>query len=338
MIENNARIWHDRSEAIVEVFPQYSEVFSDKLLQHVWRASEVAVEKDKHNLLVELPEADRHGILTVLTLFTQYEVWAGVGFWLERYPKIVKGPEFIRLATAAAMNENCSHKPFYQKINQVLGLDNEEFYKSYVNDPVLVERANFVEGILNHPNDMISLGGFSFVEGAILYSAFGFLKGFQANGRNDIKATVSGIQYSLVEEGLHSVAAATTYRHLEKECLEDGVYEERYGKREDVQAELIKAAKEVLAHETAIIDKIFEKGDIHGTSKQALIGFVCSRLNECLNNLDINYKFDVVDTSIEGWFYNNTTSFVMHDFFNTLGSQYTVTWVDEDFDIDNCEE
>ena len=321
MIEKmKARIWHDRSDAIVEEFPQYSELFSDKLLQHVWRASEVGVEKDKHNLLIELPEADRHGILTV------------------RYPKIVKGPEFIRLATAAAMNENCSHKPFYQKINQVLGLDNEEFYKAYVNDPVLVDRAKFVEGILNHPNDMVALGGFSFVEGAILYSAFGFLKGFQANGRNDIKAIVSGVQYSLVEEGLHSVAAATTYRHLEKECIEDGVYEQRYGKQEDVRNTLIEAARQVLLHETAIINKIFEKGSIHGTSKEALIGFVSSRLNECLKNLGIDFTFEVNDTSIESWFYNNTTSFVMHDFFNTLGSQYTITWVEDDFDIDNCEE
>lgn len=335
--QKRPRIWHDRSDKVVEAFPEYSELFSDKQLQHVWRAEEIKVEKDKQNLLVEVSEAQRHGVHTTLSLFTQYEVYAGEDWWNGRFRSIVKGPEFTRLALVNAMTEIAVHKPFYQKINKVLGLDTDEFYVEYIKNPILVERINFIDSIIENSNDMVALGGFSFVEGAILYSAFGYLKSFQANGNNDIKTIVSGINYSLVDEGLHAIGAATVYRHLEKETLEDGVYEQKYGKQEEVQKQLYELAQKVYEHEIQIIGMVFEKGKQHITPEE-LIAFVGARLNECLRNLGLEPIFSEEGDTISGWFYKNITSFVMHDFFNSLGSQYTTSWNEEDFDLDGIEE
>jgi ribonucleoside-diphosphate reductase beta chain len=337
MNTEKARIYHDRSDKVVEVFPQYSELFSEKQLQHVWRASAIAVEKDKQSLLVEMSPAQSHSIITTLSLFTKYEVYAGEDWWNGRFREIVKGPEFTRLALVNAMVEIAVHKPFYQKINQVLGLDNDEFYSDYVKNPVLVDRIAFINSVIENDNDLVALGGFSFVEGAILYSAFALLKSYQANGQNHIKTIISGINYSLAEEGIHAVAAATVYRHLEKETLEDGVYEKFYGKQSEVQEQLYELAKVVYEHEAKIIDMIFEKGDLH-ISKAELLAFVAARLNSCLSNLGLNPIFDTTGDTISDWFYKNITSFVMHDFFNSGGSQYTATWNEEDFDVNNCED
>jgi len=337
METEKVRIYHDRSDKVVEVFPQYSELFSEKQLQHVWRASEIAVEKDKQSLLVDMSPAQRHSVITTLSLFTNYEVYAGEDWWNGRFRRIVKGPEFTRLGLVNAMVEIAVHKPFYQKINQVLGLDTDEFYSDYIKNNVLVDRIDFINNVIEHENDLVALGGFSFVEGAILYSAFALLKSYQANGQNYIKTIVSGINYSLAEEGLHAVAAATVYRHLEKESLEDGVYEQMYGKQSEVQKQLYDLAKVVYEHESKIIDMIFEKGELH-ISKQEMLAFVRARLNSCLTNLGLEPIFDTIGDTISEWFYKNITSFVMHDFFNSQGSQYTATWNEDDFDLDICED
>ena len=324
------RIYQDRSDKVVEAFPEYSENFSDVQLKHIWLPKEIKVEKDKHNILVEMTEGERHGVLTVLRLFTQYEVFAGEDWWAGRFKQILKGPEFTRMASVFSMTELAIHKPFYQQLNEILGLDTDEFYISYTSDHVLKERIDFIDEMINHPDDQVALGVFSMVEGGILYSSFGFLKSYQSKGKNDIKTVVSGINYSLADEGLHSIATATAFRHLVKEKLEDGLLSQ--SDLQSIRLEIEKAARVIYEHEKAIIQKIFEKGGITHISKEELLAFVGARLNECLINLGFEALFSEEGDTISEWFYKNITSFVMHDFFNSLGSQYTATWLEEDFD------
>ena len=203
------RVYQDRSANVVEHFKEYSEKFTNVQLQHLWFPDEIKVEKDKHQLMTEMSEADRHAIMTTLKLFTSYEIFAGKEYWSGRFQQIMRGPEFSRMGSVFAAFELAIHKPFYQKINEVFGLDTDEFYAGYINDPVLTSRMDFIESIIDDEDDLVSLGAFSMVEGAILYSAFGLLKSYQSNGRSEIKTIVSGVNFSLVDENLHSVAGAT---------------------------------------------------------------------------------------------------------------------------------
>ncbi len=335
------RVYEDRSQDVVEVFPEYSDLFSDKQLKHIWLPKEVKVEKDKQNILVELSPAARHGVLTVLRLFTNYEVFAGEDWWAGRFPKIMRGPEFARMGAVFSAVELAVHKPFYQQLNQVLGLDNEEFYTSYVENPVLKSRMEFIDKMINHVCPFVALGAFSMVEGGILYSSFAYLKAFQANGRNDVKTIISGINYSLADEGLHSIAAATCFRHLHKECHEDGVFMDYSNcwTEEEVKYELEEVARQIYLHEAEIIEMIFEQGsEGMPCTKVELLAFVRARLNACLINLGYSAIFDEDGDTISEWFYKSITSFVMHDFFNSLGSQYTSTWQENDFDPRNLVE
>lgn len=325
------RIWHDRSNCITEGFPQYTENFTDVQLEHMWTAREIRVEDDKHSIMTDMSEAERYGVMSTLSLFTNYEVFAGKEYWTNRFLQIVKGPEFEAMGVTFGSVELAVHKPFYQKINKVFNLDNEEFYSAFTKDPVLAERMECISNIVDHKNDLISLGGFSMVEGAILYSAFAFLRSFQANGKSKIKKTVAGNTLSAMDEGLHSMAGATVFRHLTKECLEDGIYEERYGKQEDVEAELYKLARLIREHEHLICERIFEKGEIDGVTVEDLKAFVDHRLNEVLVSLGLEPIFEVTNNNIADWFYKSITSFTMIDFFNATGAQYVRSWNEEDF-------
>jgi ribonucleotide reductase beta subunit family protein with ferritin-like domain len=176
------------------------------------------------------------------------------------------------------------------------------------------------------------------VEGAILYSSFAYLKHFQANGKSDAKNVVAGVNFSLVDENIHSLAGATGYRHLMNDCIEDGILEQRYGKREDIERALYAVAETIYEHEAYIADRIFDKGPIKGITATQLKNFVKSRLNECLHNLGLKSLFVVTYNPIREWFYDDINSYNVIDFFNATGSQYTRKWIEDDFDYLEADE
>lgn len=323
----------DRSDSLVEVFTEYSAI-ADKQLHGIWFADEIDVEKDKQCILTELSESERHAVLTVLRLFTLYEVRAGEDYWGGRFQRIAKGPEFKRLGIVFSMVEGAIHKPFYQKINKVLGLDTDEFYSNYVSNPILQERVAFLDNLLNDPNDLVSVGAFTFVEGAILFSAFGYLKHFNANGGSRLKTTVSGIDFSIGDENLHAETGALYFRHLSADAERYGVYESRYGSKEEVHNKLREVARKAYEHEAQIIDMMFEHGDQDNCTAADMRVFVQSRIDRCLENLGVGPIFNVNPefNPIARWFYDNIQGYKFVDFFHQVGKEYSRAWNPEDFD------
>src|SRR3546814_20157290 len=92
-------------------------------------------------------------------------------------------PEIQRMASVFGMFELNVHAPFYDKINKTLSLDNEEFYNGYVHNETLKKRMEFIDSLVNHHDDLVSLGCFSLIEGAVLYSSFAFIKHFKTRGK-----------------------------------------------------------------------------------------------------------------------------------------------------------
>jgi ribonucleoside-diphosphate reductase beta chain len=89
---------------------------------------EVNVEKDIQDVLVNFTPAERHGVITALKLFSLYETHAGDEWWGGRFKEMFDGAEWHRMAATFAMFELAVHGPFYNKINQLLHLDDENFY------------------------------------------------------------------------------------------------------------------------------------------------------------------------------------------------------------------
>ena len=113
------------------------------------------------------------------------------------------------------------------------------------------------------------------------------------------------------------------------EAKKDGKIDEDYEMH--LLQELEDTAKVILEHETVIIQKIFEKGNIKGISDKQLIHFVESRLDVCLKNLGYKSLFKPSYNPIAEWFYKDLESSTLHDFFSSTGSDYNRAWTEGKF-------
>lgn len=294
-----------------------------------WTADEINVEKDIQDIRVNMSEAEAHGVITTLRLFTLYELVAGRDYWLNRIMKRFPRPDVERMASTFGFFELNVHAPFYNKINEALMLNTDEFYMSYVDDPMLKERMDFVEDIVTQDDDLLSLGAFSMIEGAVLYSSFAFLKHFQAQGKNKLMNVVRGINFSVRDENLHCEGGAWLYKALRQEKITSGALTPV--DQLNLHKSLTEAARAIAEHEFRIVDMIFEKGEMDGVSAEQMKTFVKSRVNLCLERLDLQPIFEIHNNLIGGWFYKNINAPQFNDFFSGVGSSYNRDWDESRF-------
>lgn len=291
-----------------------------------WTANEINVDKDIMDMRVNMTTAEQHGVITTLKLFTLYELVAGNEYWGGRFKRMFPRHDIRQMASTFAYTELGIHAPFYNKINKALHLDNDEFYTDYVNNPVLKARMEAVESFVNHDDDLVSLGAFSMVEGAVLYSAFAFLKHFQTRGKNKLMNVVRGINFSVRDENLHCDGGAWAFKQLLAERKEANIVIDPF-----LTLELKRVAQELYNHEVQIVDMLFSEGDIEGVTAVSLKNFVASRLNLCLGNLDIEPQFVVESNPIAEWFYKDINMVKLNDFFTGIDSSYNRDWKEEGF-------
>ena len=311
-------------------YPQAIE-FATQQTDIFWTPTEIELEKDLHELRTGLTEAELHGVVTTLKLFTQYELQVGGDYWSGRARRLFKRPDIERMCNCFSFIELNVHAPFYARINEVLGLATDEFYNSYKEDPELKERIDWIHDVVSTPtksvNDiLISIGAFSIVEGAILYSNFAFLKHFQSNGKNKLTNLVAGINFSVRDENLHSLGGAWLFKTLLDEANLNS------DDTQDLKLCLESVCVEAFAHEQTIIAKVFEKGSITGITANQMEAFIQSRLDLCLKNLGFNPIFKPTYNPISKWFYKNISAAVLHDFFSRQGSSYNRDWKETAFE------
>lgn len=296
--------------------------FAEKQLEVFWLPTEIKVEKDVQDVLVNFTEAERHGVISVLKLFSLYETHAGDEYWGRRYKEMFDGAEFHRMASVFSMFELAVHGPFYNKINQLLSLDTTDFYTDYQNSPTLAARVEHLGQLIDHPDDLVSLAAFSMVEGVILYSQFAFLLHFQSEGKNKLSNIARGINFSVRDENLHSMAGAWSFK------LKLQTYQ---GDKDALKQQVFEAARTLYEHEKEIVATIFEKGKIPGITEAQLVHFVESRINLCLANLGYEKMFNVTYDPISAWFYKGINDYQFNDFFSGVGREYNRDWDESGF-------
>ncbi|MDX1702584.1 MAG: ribonucleotide-diphosphate reductase subunit beta [Melioribacteraceae bacterium] len=328
MIEGLPQI-RTKTISFVERYPEFKEL-TDQQLKVLWFADEIKLEKDVQDVLVNMTEAERHGVITVLRLFTLYELWSGSEFWcnamMKRYPR----PEIQAMCAVFGSFELGVHQKFYARLNELLNLNTDDFYLSYVDDPVLKDRMDFVDKLVigeskSELDQLVSTGAFSFIEGGVLYSSFAYLKHFQSQGKNKILNMVRGINFSAVDENFHCIGGSALFQK-HKEELQLNEEEEKY-----VRDKIYGIAEKVYEHESRIVDMIFEKGSVDGITDVQLKHFVESRVNLCLKNLGYKNLFKVKYNPIADWFYNGLNSYQFIDFFTGQGREYQRDWNKQGF-------
>ena len=311
--------------------PQYEVLENAADLQagdFYWTHSEVDVRKDLNDVLVNFSEARRKALIFVLQLFTRYEVVVGQDYWTGRFRRMFPRIEFQNWGIVAGFTESQVHTKFYRKLNQLMNLESDEFYESYVNDPILAGRMQHIAALVTDKEDLVSLGAFSMLEGAILFSAFAFFKSHRQPGINMIPNAVAGINFSAREEELHSDVGAYCYRVLRDERRL------RPSRLREIEAKLKRVASLLFEHECAIIDRIASFGEIRGWDSQEHKNFVKSRLATVLEHLEIDNSDWVVakeDNPVAEWFYDSIKAYSYQDFFYVQGREYVRTWPLEGF-------
>lgn len=306
-------------EAYVFDYPWANEYEAEQR-RILWNPEEFEVSKDVQDLMVNMTEAESHGLRTVLSLFTKYELIVGEEYWTGIFRKMFNRPDFVRMGSCFGYVELNVHAPFYNKVDEALMLNTEEHYLAYKDDPDLSARVDFIDKIVGSKHPLLSVGGFCMTEGCMLYSNFAFIKHFNSGGKNLIRNVVSGINMSVNDENLHSEAGAMTYRVAKDEMLRSGDIT-REGVQE-VEQQLIEAAETIYEHECRIIEMIFEKGTIKGITAHQMQNFVKSRLDLCLSNLGIGPIYNVEYNPIADWFYDNINKYQFNDMFNNQGREY----------------
>jgi ribonucleoside-diphosphate reductase beta chain len=313
------------TDSYVVVYPQFIEFADTQLEKCFWTSNEIAIDKDKQDLLINMTDAERHAVTTALKLFVKYEIFVGTEYWLNRVLNKFPRPEIQRMASVFGMVELAVHAPFYNKLNEVLGLNTEEFYTGYVNDPVLADRMNFLDTVVNCSDDLLSLAVFSIVEGAILFSSFAMFKNFQSNGNNLISNTVQGINQSVIDEGLHSQAGAALFQQVVREM---NMSEQEL---KNLHARILGAAGVVLSHEHRITEMLFEKGPLRGITESQMKAFASHRVSICLDLLGVKTFAVATDNTVANWFYDGVQKFQSHDFFAKMGREYQRGWNEKAF-------
>lgn len=315
---------YDKVEGWIIEYPEFDEL-TDKQVHAFWPWDEPQVEDDVQDLRVRMTKPEYLGTVDVLGLFTHYEIRAGEDYWANRIMRRFKRPEIQRMASMFSAVELNSHAPFYDQINKVLYLDNEEFYSSWKNDEVLRDRMNFIEHVVTHEDDLYSIGAFTFIEGAVLYASFAFLKHFQAQecGKDLIKNICRGINQSVGDENMHAVGGSMLFRRILMENPELNT--------EQLKETIYRVAQKTYEHEELIINRIFSHGEIKGISSEDLKVFVRHRIDLCLENLGFEPLYNEEKGFIESWFYKNINSVQLHDFFSGHGSEYHIKWSESKF-------
>lgn len=324
MYDDSPRICQP-TDSYARYYPEIVELANRQLEKQFWTSSEMVVELDKMQLLYELSEEQFHAVKTVLHLFLRYELMVG-RFWEDTVAKTFPRPEVQLASSVIAMTERAIHAEFYNQLNIILGMDKDEDYTAYVDDPELNERVEWMDDLLAQEDKILSTVIFSMTETALLFSSFAILKSFQSNGNNLIPVIVRGTNQSAIDEDLHGMLSAEIINNYYKELGSP--------LKEDIErvSKINEAVDYAYAHECRIIDMAFLGDTLNNVSRKEMKEFVKYRLNVYLERIHLPPKFEVGECSIIDWFEKNTYSYKMVDFFTKgVGSEYESSWNTDGF-------
>lgn len=309
------------TESYARHYPMIVELANKQLEEQLWFSSEMIVELDRMQLLYELSEDQLHAVKTVLQLFLRYELIVGEEFWNGLMVRTFPRPEVKLAASILGMTELAIHAEFYNQINVQLGLDKDEDYVAYANDPELKGRVDWLQDVLSGEDSILSCIIFGLTETALLFSSFAILKSFQSNGYNLIPVIARGANQSAIDEDLHGVVAA--------EIINTYYEEKGFPLKEDTKrvVKIYDAIDHAFNHECRIINMAIPSGKLNGQTADDYIDYVKLRMNLFCVRLGLDPAFPNVESKIAAWFEQNTYAYKVVDFFSPgVGQEYESSW------------
>jgi ribonucleoside-diphosphate reductase beta chain len=300
---------------------EYPEVvrFKEAIQHSYWLVTEYNFHSDIQDFLVNLTPIEQNAIKNTLLAISQIEVsvkrfWGKLG---DKFPKA----EFDQVGATFAESE-VRHADAYSHLLQVLGL-NDDFTK-LLEEPVIQGRVDYLSKYLKRSADtsdegyMLTLTLFSlFIENVSLFSQFAIIKSFSRQ-RNLLKNVDNVVDATMREETIHALFGAQVIKFIQEEKPE--WFDDGFWRTVD------RAAKKAYDAEAAIIDWIFQDGEIDFMSKDALKEFIKFRLNESIAMIGGGQVFEIDRDKLQPlqWFNDELMADVSTDFFHKRPTNYSL--------------
>lgn len=299
---------------------EYDEItkpFIEAIWGSHWTHKEYTFKSDIQNFKTELSPEEQEVVKRALLLISQVEVsvksyWSNIG-------KILPKPEISDVGSTFGGNE-VIHSRSYSEILNKLGLNGE--FQHLLTSGVVDGRVNYLSKYVNkiykndHKNIIYSLILFTlFTENVSLFSQFFIILGFN-KFQNILKDTANVVQYTSKEEDIHAKFGMALIKQIKKEHPE--LFDQELIDR------IIDESKEAVIAETNLIEWMLDGYQNEFLSKEILITYVKRRINEALNEIGIDFKFEIDEFLAEKTLWMDEEVYVsaMTDFFQKKPIDY----------------
>lgn len=291
-----------------------------KAIRHTfWTEEHWNFQGDIHDFHIRLTPRERNAVRRAILAISQVEVsvkmfWADLG---KRFPK----PEIIQVGLTFAESE-VRHADAYSHLLQVLGLNDE--FQTVLQVPAIRQRVAYLTeamaglGSVQDKDYAMTLALFSmFVENVSLFSQFAIIKSFN-EFKKVLKDIDNVVQATQQEETIHALFGAALINHIKRERPE------WFGP--EFWSAIRAAAERAVDAEVAILDWIFEDGEMPFLPKATLVAFIQHRMNESLALIGGEPAFapDAEALAKVEWFTNELNGEVSTDFFNKRPTTYSL--------------
>lgn len=298
---------------------EYPELASyvDAVRHSYWIHTEFSFTSDINDFKTNVTNSEREAIKKAMLAIAQIEV-AVKTFWGNLYHKMPK-PEIGAVGFTFADSE-VRHMDAYSHLLEILGLNNE--FKSLLNEPVIKQRVEYLEKViaLSQTNEnrqyteavlLFSL----FIEHVSLFSQFLIMMSFNKY-KNLFKGISNAVEATSKEEQIHGMFGTDLINIIKDE------HPEWF---DDSHRELVRTmCIEAYQAESAIVDWIFEAGELDFLSKAEVKEFIKSRLNKALMGIKMDPVFTLDAALVEktDWFDDEVIATKHVDFFDKRSINY----------------
>ena len=290
-------------------YPELLE-YVDGIRHSYWLHTEFNFTSDIHDYLVNTTEIEKSAIKNAMLAIAQVEVSVKT-FWGDVYKKIPK-PEVGAVGATFAESE-VRHQDAYAHLLEILGFNHE--FERIKEVPAIISRINYIEKSIanahsdHHKDYARTLLLFSlFIEHVSLFSQFLIIMSF-----NKFKGLFRGmsnvIEATSKEEQIHGLFGIDLLKIIKTEHPE--WFTEEY------EQSVYDLCNEAFAAEQAIVDWIFEKGEIPFLSKATVLEFIKNRFNNSLSAIGFKKLFTIDEKLLEEteWFNDEIMTTKHLDFF-----------------------
>jgi len=298
-------------------YPNLAE-YVDAIRHSYWVHTEFNFTSDIQDFKVGLNENEQSAVQRAMLAISQIEI-AVKSFWGDIYKKMPK-PEIGAVGATFAESE-VRHADAYSHLINILGLNDQ--FSTLMEVPAIRKRIKYLEKALINTRSVENKDYFEsvilfsmFIENVSLFSQFLVIMSFNKH-KNVLKGISNAVEATSKEEKIHAEFGFDLVNLIKQENPDWWT--------EELVEDLVDAAIDAYDAEEAVVEWIFENGDLDFLTKEQTLEFIKDRFNKSLNSIGIENVFKVNEKVVESteWFDDEILTTKHTDFFHKRSINYS---------------